>query len=260
MPLEHWAMTAVWFAAGIVFGSFFVVVGIRLPVRRSIVRPPSACPHCGQRIRGVDLWPVVGWMLRLSKCRHCKAPISPLYPLMELATGVCFAVLYLRGSSLQEWAAGIALASLLIVLAVSDLKYRLLPNRLVYPGLAACLLYRLVVHPLPLWQYGLGFLIGGGILWLVSWAGLRMNRPAMGGGDIKLMSMLGLLLGAEQILFVVLVSSALGLAIGLLLMALGRMSRQAFLPFGPFIGLAGFLSWVYGERVVDWYLSYFVLA
>jgi len=255
MTLESWLWTASWFVIGIVFGSFFVVVGLRLPNGQSVVRPPSACPQCGGNIRGIDLVPVVGWIWRRGKCRHCKAAISPLYPLMELMTGVIFALLYLQGSEPTAWIAGLMLASVLVVVSVSDLQYRIIPNKVVYPALLACLFYRVIYQPLPVWQYGLGFIIGGGLLLLVSWASTKMNRPAMGGGDIKLMAMLGLLLGAEQIVLVIVLSSALGLIIGMLLIASKRITRQTFLPFGPFIALAGLLSWVSGERVVDWYLQ-----
>lgn len=260
MSFESWLWTGLWMVIGTIFGSFFIVVGIRLPVRKSIAYPPSACPHCGNRIRGIDLVPVIGWLWRLAKCRNCEASISPIYPLMELATGVCFAILYVQGATLTEWIAGLVLTSVLIVLAISDLQYRLIPNRIVYPSLIVCAVYRLLVHPLPLWEYGMGFVIGGGLLWLVSWVSVKLKRPAMGGGDIKLMALLGLLLGVEQIIFVILLSAMLGLIIGLLLMALKRISRQTFLPFGPFIGLAGFMSWVIGEQIIKWYIGLFVIV
>jgi leader peptidase (prepilin peptidase)/N-methyltransferase len=260
MTIDNWLWTTFWFAMGTALGSFFVVVGMRLPNRKSIVSPPSACPHCGNQIKGIDLVPVVGWIWRRAKCRHCESPISAVYPLIELFTGLCFAFLFADRSSIFEWIAGSALVSILIVLCVSDLQYRLLPNRIVYPSIVLFAVYRVFVHPLPLWEYALGFVVGGGMLWIVSWVSIRMNRPAMGGGDIKLMAALGLLLGAEQTLFIVLLSSLLGLLSGIALIAAKRMSRQTFLPFGPFIAGAALISWVYGDSIVSWYLTLFAVA
>jgi leader peptidase (prepilin peptidase)/N-methyltransferase len=260
MMLENWLWAGFWLVMGTVLGSFFVVVGIRMPVRKSVVRPPSACPQCGNQIRGIDLIPVIGWLWRLSKCRSCKTTISAIYPIMELTTGIGFAALYISRSSYIDWIAGLVLISVLIILTVSDLHYRLLPNRIVYPTLVGVIIYRIAVHPLPIWQYILGFVIGGGLLWLVSWVSIRMNRPAMGGGDIKLMAVLGLLLGVEQVIFIILLSSVLGLFSGILMIVMKRMSLKTFVPFGPFISIAAFVSWLFGDQIVSWYLGFYVLA
>lgn len=204
--------------------------------------------------------PIVGWLWRRGKCGTCRSSISVLYPLAELATGLGFWYVYYTQPDAYSFLAGLVLLSQVIVLTVSDLKYRLLPNRLVYPAFAFFLVYRAFVHPLPIWQYALGFAIGGGTLWLISWASQKAGKPGMGGGDIKWMAALGLAVGAEQIVLIILVSSFAGLLAGVLLIAGNKMSRRSYLPFGPFIGVAAIVSWFWGGPIVDAYLQLYTYA
>ncbi len=258
MTAETWLWTLFWFGFGAAAGSFCVLAGLRIPQRKSVVRPPSACPSCGARISGIDLVPIVGWLWRRGACRHCRARISPIYVLGEAGTGLLFALLYLHHSSVAEWIGGMLLVAMLVALTVSDLKYRLLPDRIVYPSFAVFVLYQLLVAPGQIWSHALGLLIGGGMLLAVSWVSVKANRPAMGGGDIKLMALLGWLLGFERVLLVILLSSVLGLLVGFSLIAAGKMRRDTFLPFGPFIAAAALFAWMWGQDVVDRYLNHFV--
>lgn len=259
MTAETWLWMLFWFWIGAAAGSFCVLAGLRVPLRQSVVRPPSACPSCGTRITGIDLVPVVGWIWRRGKCRHCRRPISAIYLLGEAGTGLLFALLYLHKSSAAEWIGGMLLTVMLVTLTVSDLKYRLLPDRIVFPSFAVFVLYQLLVASGRIWDHLLGLLIGGGMLLAVSWVSVKMNRPAMGGGDIKLMAVLGWLLGFERVFLVILLSSLLGLMVGVGLIAAGKMRRDTFLPFGPFIAASALFAWIWGQDVVDQYLNRFVM-
>ncbi|HEY8528441.1 MAG TPA: A24 family peptidase [Paenibacillaceae bacterium] len=255
MTPETWFWTLFWFAAGSAAGSLCVTAGIRIPRKESLFRTPAVCPSCSGRWTAIDLVPIAGWIARGGKCRHCRAPIPPLRLMGEAVTGLLFSILYLNRSSLAEWVGGILLTLMLVTLSVSDLRYRLLPNRIVYPGFAAFVFYRLLLTPSSLWDNLFGLLMGGGLLLAVSWVSLWANRPAMGGGDIKLMAALGWLLGFELICLVVILSSFLGLAVGGSLIAAGKIRKDTFLPFGPFIAAAALFAWLWGRDVVDAYLN-----
>lgn len=186
-----------------------------------------------------------------------------IYPVMMLFTGLVYAALaavHGRIGDTAEWMAGVLLMSVLVALSVSDLKYRLLPDKLIFPMLAGFLLFRLFVHPLPVWHYALGFLIGGGVPYFVSLAAVKRNKPPMGGGDIKLMALLGLAMGAERVAVVLLAASLLGLAAGAVLLCLRRFRGSRMLPFGPPIMLAAVFAWLCGHDVLDWYYSLFLFV
>jgi len=255
MAQEMWLWTLFWFAAGAAAGSICAEAGMRIPRKESLFRPPWSCPSCAGRLTGIDLVPIAGWLVRRGRCRHCRGPVPPLRFMGEVATGLLFSVLYLATSSAAEWIGGMLLALMLVTLTVSDLRYRLIPDRIVYPGFAIFVLYSLSAEPPPIWDNLFGFLAGGGLLLGVSWVSLRMHRPAMGGGDIKLMAALGWLLGFERICLVVILSSVLGLAVGGSLLAAGKIRRDTFLPFGPFIAAAAIFAWLWGREVVDAYLN-----
>ncbi|HEX7057474.1 MAG TPA: A24 family peptidase [Bacilli bacterium] len=246
------------FLLGASFGSFFNVAGMRIPAGKSVVRPHSACNECGEQIRGADLLPIAGWLMQRGRCRHCGSRISPLYLLSEVATGAAFAILPHVISDWRELTVGYLLVSLLAVLTVSDLTYRLLPNKIVFPAMLAFLLLRIFVHPLPFWEYMVGFVVGGGMLYAVSLGAVLLKKPAMGGGDIKLMALLGMILGGKLVLLAILISALTGTLTGMFLIACKIIDRRTFIPFGPFIALGGFLSFLVGEPVIAWYLGLFL--
>lgn len=208
-----------WAAAGAVFGGLFAAAGLQIPRRSPIVTPLG------------------GW----------------IYPCMMTAGGAGFALMATLGGGFTEVVAGCILLLILIALTVSDLTYRLLPNKIIYPAIVWCAGWRVLFHPLPLWEYALGFLIGGGMLYLVSFFAVKRGRPPMGGGDIKLMALLGLAMGAELIVMTLILSSLIGMLGALLLIAARRMNRSSFVPFGPFISLAAVIAWLCGDAALQWY-------
>jgi len=235
---------------GLLVGSFLNVAAIRIPKGESIVRPPSRCMHCGHRLRAGDLIPVVSYMLLRGKCRYCGGRVSPAYALGELAAAIAFAVTAWRIGASAELAAGLLLASILITAAHSDLRTMLIPDKLVFFGLAAGLAARLLSHPLSWWDYALGAVLGGGLMLLLALA----SRGGMGGGDIKLWAFIGLMLGIRLTLLAVFAASLLGSLYGAALMLAGRFRRRMEVPFAPFIAVGTMLVYWFGEQWIGWYM------
>jgi leader peptidase (prepilin peptidase)/N-methyltransferase len=255
MDIQMWAVIILLFVAGTLFGSFFNVVGIRLPLGQSFVSPRSSCGSCCTKLGPVDLIPVLGWFIRRGRCHYCGAAISPVYLLGELAGGLLFAAMPLVLDRPEKLWIAYPLISVLLILTVSDLKYMLLPNKIIYPAVVLFALLRLAVHPLPLWDYALGFAIGGGVLLAVSMAAVLWNKPAMGFGDIRLMALIGLVMGIKLVLLCIFLSALLGSVTGLALIASGKLSRQSPIPYGPFIAAGGLLSFIYGDTFITWYVD-----
>ncbi|WP_127579680.1 prepilin peptidase [Paenibacillus koleovorans] len=239
---------------GLCLGSFLNVVGLRVPLSQSIAFPPSRCPSCEHRLRPLDLVPVFGWLFLRGKCRYCQAPVSALYPLMEAATGLLFALMAWRLGATAELLPALLLVSILAAITVSDIRYMLIPNRIVFTGYALALLMRLFIHPLPLWSYIAGFLVGGGVLYALAWISVTfLKKEGMGGGDIKLFAFIGLVLGVKLTLLALFASSVIGLVYGIVLLSTGRFGREKMIPFGPFIAMGSIVTYLWGQ---DWWTAY----
>ena len=265
------------FLFGLIIGSFLNVCIVRIPAHKSIVTPVSACTKCGAPIRPYDNIPVVSYLLLGGKCRGCKAPISPIYPLVELLTALliyaCYRTFGLTAEGLK-WA---VFSALMIVLVFTDLRERILPDVVNYTGFALGLLLSLFTvpadgtagwiagrifdfpAPAPVLSFAdavLGAAIGSGLLWLVAEAYFRMRgREGMGMGDVKMMLMAGAFLGIKRTLLTILVGSLLGSILGLAFILIRRKGSDYELPFGTFLGLAALLTAFFGTPVVDWYLK-----
>jgi leader peptidase (prepilin peptidase) / N-methyltransferase len=262
---------------GLIIGSFLNVCIVRIPGRKSIVMPASACPKCGAAIRPWDNIPVVSWLLLRGKCRACKTKISAMYPVVELLTAALFwACFYAFGPTIEaaKWA---IFSALMIVLVFTDLRERILPDVVNYSGFAAGLLLSLVTKPSDgsaLWIANrvfdfppptpvisladalLGAAFGSGLLWLVAELYFRMRgREGMGMGDVKMMLMAGAFLGLKRTLLTILVGSVLGSILGMAFMVARRKGSEYELPFGSFLGMAAVLVMFFGTPLVNWYLS-----
>lgn len=251
----EWLWIILLFFLGSALGSFCHLVGIRLPLKKPIVQGRSSCVHCAQTLSLWQLIPVISWLCLGGRCHACRQRISILYPLSEIVAGFLFIVpLWQSAQQLELWI-WYPLVLLFMILTSSDLHYRLLPNRIVLPGMLVFSLIRVWVHPLPLWEYAGGFIVGGGVLLLVSYVSARFGRPAMGGGDIKLMALCGLVLGIKLVCLTIFLSAMLGSIVGLALIWGGKMKRQTFLPFGPFIAIAAMVSFWLGDAWIAWYMQ-----
>jgi len=226
------------FVFGLVIGSFLNVCILRIPEELSIVSPGSRCPRCQTPIRWYDNVPVLGWIWLRGKCRSCGLAISAMYPLVELATGLLFIACYLEFGLSQTAVKWLFFTCLLIVLSITDLRVRMLPDLVNWPGSAAGLFFSAAVPPfdetapmlierlsLPiprLWLLGLlngilGALFGSLLLWGVAAAYKRLRgREGMGMGDVKMMAMVGAFLGVRGAFLTILVGTLLGSVVGIL--------------------------------------------
>jgi leader peptidase (prepilin peptidase)/N-methyltransferase len=265
------------FLLGLIIGSFLNVCIVRIPERKSIVTPASACPQCGTAIRPYDNIPVVSYLLLGGKCRVCKTRISPMYPLVELLTAALFfGCYYAFGPTFEalKWA---VFSALMIVLVFTDLRERILPDVVNFAGFGLGLALSLFTRPsdgAALWVANrlfdfpppgplvsladaiFGAAIGSSLLWLVSEAYFRLrNREGMGMGDVKMMLMAGAFLGARRTLLTILVGSLLGSVLGIAFILARRKDSNYELPFGSFLGVAALLVVFFGTPFVNWYQS-----
>jgi leader peptidase (prepilin peptidase) / N-methyltransferase len=262
---------------GLIIGSFLNVCIVRIPERKSIVLPSSACPKCGAKIRPYDNIPVLSWLLLGGKCRGCRAPISPMYPLVELMTALlfwgCYRAFGLTVDALK-WA---AFSAIVIVLVFTDLRERILPDVVNFAGFGLGLALSLAMKPsdgtaewlarhtfdfpppipvLSLADAILGAALGSGLLWLVSELYFRLRRrEGMGMGDVKMMLMVGAFLGIKRTLLTIFTGSLLGSVLGLAFILSRRKESTYELPFGTFLGMAALLVAFFGSPVVNWYQS-----
>ncbi|MEK3883610.1 prepilin peptidase [Paenibacillus sp. PL2-23] len=239
------------FILGLVLGSFFNVVGLRVPMKLSVVHPPSACPHCGARLKAKQLIPVISWLVSGGKCGFCKTSISPVYPLGELATGFLFLWVYFTFGYSWETLVGLLLVSMCVIITVSDLKYMLIPDRVLLTFAPLFLLLRLLYPVDSIWDHVWGLLFGGGVLLLV----VIVSKGGMGLGDVKLFALLGWVVGLPNAVVAFLMAFLAGTIIGGLLMLAGVVKRKQPIPFGPFLALGGLLAFAYGSEWIALYLS-----
>ena len=270
-------IAAVVFLFGLVIGSFLNVCIRRIPRGESVALPASRCPACQAPIKPYDNVPVLSWLLLGARCRSCQARISALYPAVELLTGLLFLACYVVFGATPEAAKWAAFSALLIVLTITDVRERLLPDKVNFAGLGLGLALSLFTRPLDgtaLWLANrmfdfppprpvlsftdalLGAAAGSGLLWLVAEGYFRLRgREGMGLGDVKMMAMAGAFLGIKRTLLTILAGSLLGSVIGLLVIALTGKGRDYELPFGTFLGAGALLVVFFGTPALDWYQS-----
>ncbi len=241
---------------GAVIGSFLNVCIYRIPRSQSIVFPGSHCPTCGKSIAFYDNIPILSYLLLRGKCRNCRAPISFRYPLVEALNAAFYLILFSKfGWAPDTWMYGF-FVSALIVISFIDLDFRIIPDRLslggILLGFAASFLIRRVT---PL-QSLFGILLGGGFLFLVASLYEKIaHKEGMGGGDIKLLAMIGAFLGWQAIPFVILVSSFVGAFLGIIMIIILKKDAKFAIPFGPFLSFGAILYLFIGQEIVHWYLN-----
>jgi prepilin signal peptidase PulO-like enzyme (type II secretory pathway) len=252
---------------GFILGSFVnayvyrVKTNKRGQVKLSIINGRSICPNCKHLLGPMDLVPVFSWLFLRGRCRYCKKPISSQYPIVELLTVMLFllSLLYwpgsLIGSGLGLFAIWLFILTILISLAVYDIKYMLLPNKMVIPLVClvlAFVIYRALVDTPGNWEINsiFGFLIGGGIFYLIYQIS---GGKWIGGGDVKLGAILGLLLGsAFNSLLMIFIASLLGSLVGIPLMLTKKQKKPNLIPFGPFLILAAVILMIFSMSIIKW--------
>jgi leader peptidase (prepilin peptidase)/N-methyltransferase len=239
------------FAFGLIIGSFCNVVIYRLPQGKSIVTPGSQCRSCGNFIHPWDNIPLLSYFVLKGQCRFCSAPISARYPTVEFISGILFVLLYLKLGLSISFAVYALLASTLLVVALIDYDHRIIPNIITLPGIAIGLVLSTWALPITPLDSLLGLLLGGTLFYLIA----LFSRGGMGGGDIKLIAMIGAFLGWQGALFTTFIGALLGSLVGMTLMLLGRKGRKDKVPFGPFLSGAAILFILWGEELIRWYFE-----
>ena len=249
----------VMFVLGLIVGSFLNVVIYRVPAKRSIVTPRSACPGCGTELANRDNVPVLSWLVLRGKCRTCSTAISARYPLVELGTGIAFALLAVRFGVDAALPAFLFLTAGLIALSAIDLDTYLLPKAVVWPTLILTSLSLLVAAAVtPDWRGAAEAVAGGLIAFAVLFVIHFISPRGMGFGDVRLAGLLGVALGwielpvvAVGLFLAFLLASVLGVA----LIALGVRGRKDKVPFGPFLALGAYFAFFVGTPIIDLYLG-----
>jgi leader peptidase (prepilin peptidase) / N-methyltransferase len=242
------------FLFGLLIGSFLTVVAHRVPRGESVVGGRSHCPSCGAQIAAYDNVPVFSWVLLRGRARCCGAPISPRYPLTELATAALYAatVAVLWGDA-GEIVLGLAFVTMLVAVSLTDLERRIIPNKILLVGAIAGAAIAAVSDAGSLPERAIATAAAGGLLFAVALAYPR----GMGMGDVKLAAVMGLYLG-RSVAPALLAAFAAGSVVGLGLIARhGAAARKRAVPFGPFLAFGGVVGLLAGDQIVDWYLSTF---
>ncbi|WP_066311601.1 A24 family peptidase [Bacillus sp. FJAT-29814] len=237
---------------GLVLGSFFNVVGLRIPLKKSIVAPRSACPTCRHQLKAYELIPVISYLLQKGKCRGCQSRISPIYPIMELLTGILFAAAPLVVGWSGELVVALTLISLFMIIIVSDIHYMIIPDKILIWFAGIFLLERIFIPLSPWWDSLLGAVTGFTLLLVIA----LVSKGGMGFGDVKLYAVLGFVLGFKLVLLSFFLSTLYGAVLGGLAMLFRIVKRRQPIPFGPFIAAGTLSAYFWGSEIIDFYINF----
>lgn len=222
----------------------------RIPRGLSIVRPGSCCPRCGARIRFYDNLPLVSFLVLRGRCRACGGAISLQYPAVEAVTALLSLLIFSRTGWSFQYVAYLLFASALILISTIDLSWQIIPDIISIPGIFAGLLYTLLWRDPPFAEALIGALAGGGGLFVVAFLYERLRgQMGLGGGDIKLLAMIGAWLGWRALPWVVLVGSLTGAVAGTLFLLISKKDLKTRIPFGPFLSLGAIFHLLFGSAV-----------
>ena len=251
--MNMWHVISILFGAMI--GSFLNVCIHRLPREESIVRPGSHCPKCKTPIQYYDNIPLLSYLLLRGKCRYCQASISLQYPIVEATTALSSFFLFITFGVSLSFVYYFTFVAALIVITVIDLYYQIIPDVISLPGIGVGLLGALVVPQVTFLNALIGVIAGGGSLFLVAtiyqWL---FKREGMGGGDVKLLAMIGAFLGWKAVILTILLSSFIGSIVGITLMLIKGRDFKYAIPFGPFLAVGAVIALFWGEEMIRWYL------
>jgi leader peptidase (prepilin peptidase)/N-methyltransferase len=240
---------------GAMVGSFLNVCIYRLPKEESIVWPGSHCPHCKSPIKFYDNIPLLSYLLLKGKCRYCNASISIQYPIVEAITALSSFFLFMSFGVSLTFLYYFSFVAALIVITVIDLYHQIIPDVISLPGIGVGLLASLIIPQITFFNSLIGILLGGGSLFLVAtvyqWL---FKREGMGGGDVKLLAMIGAFLGWKAVILTILLGSLIGSVVGIIIMILKGKDFKYAIPFGPFLSLGAVIALFWGESLIRWYL------
>ncbi len=264
------------FLFGAIVGSFLNVCIFRIPLGKSLISPSSRCPQCKIAIKAYDNIPILSYFLLGGRCRSCRAPISARYPLVEGMTALFSVFLMLKFGLSASFFISFILISSLVVVSFIDLDHRIIPDTISLPGIILGLLasfmkpagqndflvrfvFRTVKGGINMATLDslLGIFIGGGLLYAVAvlfyWV---TKKEGMGGGDIKLLAMIGAFLGWTSTVFTIVVSSLIGSIVGVALMVAKGADSKYAIPFGPFLSMGAVIYLFFGREIIRWYLHF----
>ncbi|APC48028.1 prepilin peptidase [Virgibacillus halodenitrificans] len=239
------------FLFGLIFGSFFNVVGLRLPKQIPFANDRSICPQCKKQLSWYENIPVVSFIIQGGKCRHCHQPISFIYPITEVITGIGFALSYAIFGWQIELAIALLFVSMLMIIFVADITYMLIPDKVLLFFLPLFIILRVVEPLVPWWSSIVGALVGTVLLAAI----ILISRGGMGAGDMKLFGLLGIVLGLKGVLLTFFLSCTIGAIIGIILLLSGKIDRKQPIPFGPYIVAASLITYFYGDNLINWYVT-----
>ena len=236
---------------GGIIGSFLNVCIYRLPRNKSIVFPPSACPACAKRIEWYDNVPLISYLFLKGRCRGCGNRISIKYPLVESLTALFFFLLYKKYGLSLEFPVQMLFVALLIIISFVDLDFKIIPDTLSVGGVVAGLLLAFARPFFGFLSAIYGVILGGGILFAIAFIyQMVTKREGMGGGDIKLLAMIGSFCGVQGVLFTLMSASLFGTLVGLPLMLIKGEDTKYAVPFGPFLSLGALVYVFAGEELI----------
>ena len=246
------------FIFGLCIGSFLNVCIYRLPDSKSIMDPPrSFCSNCGSGILFYDNIPVLSYLWLKGRCRHCNARISVRYPMVELLSGVVALCILSKFGLTSQGLVYYAFGASLIVISFIDIDHKIIPDVITLPGIPVFFMMASFIIPeMTYIDSILGLLAGGGSLILVAWTyHLIAKKEGMGGGDIKLLAMIGALIGWQGVLFTIFAASAAGSVTGLVTMLRLHKNMKLAIPFGPFLSLGAVIYIFFGTELINWYFN-----
>jgi leader peptidase (prepilin peptidase)/N-methyltransferase len=252
------------FLFGSMVGSFLNVCIHRIPRDSSIILPPSRCPSCNAPIKACDNIPIISFILLGGRCRRCGTRISPRYPLVEALNALLYVLVLWRFGAAWHTPFLFAFCSAMIVITFIDLDFQIIPDSITLPGIVVGSIAGSLLLPDPFDRLSLlgfresliGLLSGGLVFFLIAEVSYRILRQeAMGGGDIKMMAMVGAFLGWKSVLLTTFAGSLLGSLIGIFFMVFKGTGRKTKIPFGPFLALGALISLFCGQEMLSFYLK-----
>lgn len=247
-------LTTIFFVFGLIFGSFFNVIGLRVPKNEAFANERSRCPHCHHVLKWYELIPVLSFILQLRQCRHCHKKISFVYPVVELTTGFLYAYSFVTIGFNTELITSLLLTSMLMIILVTDITTMIIPNKILLFFFPLFIGMRFIEPLDPWWSAILGSVLGFLLVCIV----IYVSRGGMGAGDMKLFAVLGVVLGFKGIILAFFLSCLIGAIVGMGLLLFKVINRKQPIPFGPYIVVAALITYFHGNAMISWYLNFFI--
>lgn len=246
-------IVVIFFVYGTILGSFYNVVGLRVPLGNFLQSERSYCPVCNKVLRWYELIPVFSYAIQLGKCRRCKQSIKQLYPIMELLTGVLFALSYITFGFDFALIPALLIVSLSVIIIITDLIYMLIPNKILLIFFPLAIIGHVIQPPELWWSPLLGGIVGFLIIFVI----IIVTKGGMGAGDMKYLAVLGLFLGFPLTLLTFFLATVYGASVNGILLYFKKIDRKKPVPFGPYISFAALTSLFYGDIIINWYFTTF---